>query len=91
MGPGSKRGMNRLHDRPPETHLSQKKFLMELKSLWYRLRDSVPAIMDRLEIMDIQNCLCEIFKYEKALFGMGRPKQRYDGVKDDVYTLRHRA
>lgn len=38
------------------------------------------AGIPRLSAQDIQNCLCEFDKYERARLGEGRPKQRYNGV-----------
>lgn len=32
-----------------------------------------------MNVMSIENCLCEFFKYHKALTGTGRPRQKYIG------------
>lgn len=45
--------------------------------------DSLPwpvSYLRGLHAQDLQNCLCEFDKYERALWGEGRPKQRYEGV-----------
>lgn len=38
------------------------------------------AEMPRISAQDLQNCLCEFDKYERARLGEGRPKQRYPGA-----------
>ena len=35
----------------------------------------------RLNLMAIENCLCEISKYLKAFHGTGRPRNRYMGAR----------
>lgn len=81
LGPGSHRGMNRLHDRGIKEPLSQEQFNTELVELQKICRSKLPdSVMIRLESMDIQNCLCEVDKYERILWGEGRPKQRYNGI-----------
>lgn len=78
MGPGSKRGMNRLHARPPNAPLGQLQFVEELMEMQSELRTRLPAgITNRLEAIDWQNCLCEYDKYSRALFDEGKPKQLY--------------
>ncbi len=81
MGPGSKRGMNRLHGRKVKQALSQEQFLGELRALMNRCSGVMaPHLLLKLEAMDFQNCLCEFDKYERVLWGEGRPKQLYPGV-----------
>lgn len=78
IGPGSRRGMNRLHSRPIGAPLKQPDFLDELNDLIGELKTSLPSrITSRLDAMDYQNCLCEYDKYCRALLGEGRPKQYY--------------
>lgn len=74
LGPGSSRGLNRLLDRPVDSGWCQISFLGEALRLFNRLRPSLPP---GAEMMDLQNCLCEWDKYERALWNQGRPKQRY--------------
>lgn len=76
MGPGSKRGVNRLLGRPPEQRLDQGEFLKHLLATWGRLKKRLPP----MEAMDFQSCFCEFDKYERLLWGEGRPKQRFQGV-----------
>lgn len=80
LGPGSKRGMNILHNRPIEAAITQERFGEELTTMMDRCRKELPKeITGRLEAIDYQNCLCEISGYEKVLWGRGRKKQRYKG------------
>ena len=81
MGPGSKRGMNRLRSRPVNQPLSQEQFLGELRSLILLCSSKLPVVIHRrMEAIDFQNCLCEYDKYSRTLEGTGRPKQLYPGV-----------
>lgn len=83
MGPGSKRGMNRLHERDPKAAMSQSKFLDELRELRDRLHSHLPLeTFKRLEGIDIQNCLCEFDKYTRTLTGESKPKQFYKPYKE---------
>jgi hypothetical protein len=78
IGPGSKKGMNLFCGREPEHPLNQPQFLDELQLLIAYCRENLPGdLTSRLEAMDYQNVCCELFKYEKALSGRGRPKQLY--------------
>lgn len=83
LGPGSKRGMNRVLGFPKDTPMNQKAFLERLTGLRYYVieRNLVPvSIYSRMEAHDWQNCLCEFDKYERVLHGEGRPKSRYPGA-----------
>lgn len=80
MGPGSAKGMNRVHGRDPKAALGQSRFLKELLELIDRLDKVIPqSITSRMEAIDFQNCCCELSKFEKALWGEGSPKQKYPG------------
>jgi hypothetical protein len=81
VGPGSVRGMNRLYDRPYKTSLLRQQFEQEFGKLLVLCSNELPnKIYSRLEAIDLQNCLCEWDKYERALWGQGRPKQLYSGL-----------
>lgn len=80
MGPGSKRGMNRLLNQPMNAPMKQEEFGTLLTSLMRQLSSRLPLVItSRLEAIDYQNCLCEFDGYERALWG-GRKKQRYPGI-----------
>ena len=81
IGPGSRRGMNRLNSDPIKTGMKQPQFEKQLQKLIERCARSLPyqGIVRRLEAIDYQNCLCEWDKYERTLHGEGRPKRKYNG------------
>ncbi len=80
LGPGSTRGMNRLHNRPIEKSMKQDQFSKELQALIKVCKEKLPKpITDRMEAMDFQNCCCEYDKFCRVLDGVGKPKQRYNG------------
>lgn len=87
VGPGSARGLARLlfqddWARNGRTLATQPKHWLRLfrEHVLRTVRSRLPAsIVDRLEAMDYQSCLCEFDKFERALWGQGTPKQRYPG------------
>jgi hypothetical protein len=72
MGPGSKRGLNRLLGRHIHTAMSPLAFQGYMEDL----ADEVPAM---IHAQDLQNCLCEFDKYQRVLTGEGRSKRKYAG------------
>lgn len=80
IGPGSRRGMNRLLGRDIDSPMRQPEFNGHLAAAILILKDKLPYIMKGLHAIDVQNTLCEHDKYERCLWGEGRPKQKYNGV-----------
>ena len=81
VGPGSKRGMNRLENRLPTAPLSQAMFEKKLLEVINYCSEQLPRVITkRLEAIDWQNCLCEFDKYERTIHGEGKPKQLYPGL-----------
>lgn len=81
-GPGSRRGLNRVLGLPmftarPEADFREK--LAELREDVNKYLKQRPAMrhLVPLTAQDVQNCLCEFDKYERARLGEGRPKQKY--------------
>lgn len=74
-GPGSRRGLNRVCLRYIDTPWKDADWLATLQ----RLRKAVKSLMPKFELhaQDLQNCLCEFDKYERARLGEGKPKQLY--------------
>jgi len=76
LGPGSRRGLNRLAGRNVLCGLSQDDGLEEMVELfneqWLYLK-KCPS----LRLSDIQNCLCEFDKYLRVKNGEGRPRAKY--------------
>jgi len=78
IGPGSQRGMNRIHERPIRTPIRQERFVEELMALKHDARKLINRpLYARMEAMDWQNCLCEFDKYTRTLLDGRRPKQIY--------------
>lgn len=77
VGPGSKRGLNRLHGRPVGASLSQADAVEEMRELLDRTRYSLASWVPPLEMEDIQNSLCETDKYLRVANGEGRPRSKY--------------
>lgn len=75
IGPGSKRGMNRLHDRALEGSLSQEQFTDELQELMSLVVD-MTKIGISMTAHDFQNCLCEFDKYLRLEQG-GQVRSKY--------------
>lgn len=81
-GPGSRRGLNRLQGTPVNGPYSESYFRRDLAALREEVNIQLkqrPAMkhLSPLTAQDIQNCLCEFDKYERARLGEGRPKQKY--------------
>jgi len=88
IGPGSRRGMNRILGKTgKEIHsaIPNEKFLDTLGKIRTSLIPYVEqgeiseALFETLEMIDFQNCLCEYDKYCRILFDEGRMKQLYAG------------
>lgn len=74
LGPGSARGLNRLHGRKLSNPLTQAYGLKEMLE--------VKEYLGRgdLCLQDIQNCLCEFDKWQRVKLGQGKPRSSYPGV-----------
>lgn len=75
-GPGSKRGLNRVLERSPESPLSEASFRFRLDELYIKV-NRLLKWEEPLTAQDLQNCLCEFDKYERARLEEGTPKQLY--------------
>lgn len=73
VGPGSTKGLNFLHDRPPHHAINQKDFVKEVNEVRELLRHSGWD----LDAQNVQNCLCEFHKFIKIKYHGGRAKTRY--------------
>lgn len=72
-GPGSIRGLHRLHLRNYNKVMGEQQFAQELAEL----NECVAGMIPNLHFQDLQNCLCEWDKYQRALNEQGTPKQFY--------------
>lgn len=77
-GPGSRRGLNRVLGREVKEHWNEAEWYAALHRLW---RDTKPLLarkgVPKVHMQDLQNCLCEFDKYERARLDQGRPKQNF--------------
>lgn len=76
MGPGSQRGLNRLHGRPLKKAAKQHEFNSELVDVRGRLIQSNKQFED-LTLHDVQNVMCEFDKYVRVMNNEGKPRQLY--------------
>jgi hypothetical protein len=77
MGPGGRRGMNRIHCRPLEFNQPEKKFIFECQELRREVNKAWPQDWVPLTAHDVQFQLCEFDKYRRVLQGEGQPKNKY--------------
>jgi len=76
MGPGSQRGLNRLHERKLLKVISEKQFNQELIEAREVIIKSNNRFKD-LTLHDVQNVFCEFDKYQRVKTGEGKPRQNY--------------
>jgi len=77
IGPGARRGLNRVFERPLNETRKFDDMLEELRDLWKMQTLRWPLKWEVLELHDIQFQLCEFDKYERVLHGEGRPRSKY--------------
>lgn len=78
-GPGAKRGLNRLQRREVRPVLAEAVALQEMQDLLRLIQPKWPDL-PRLEMREIEHCLCEFDKYERTRLGEGRPRSTYPGA-----------
>jgi hypothetical protein len=78
-GPGAKRGLNRLRGREVRPVLAPEVALKEMQEYLAAISPRWPY-QPALEMREIEHCLCEFDKYERARLGEGRPRATYPGV-----------
>lgn len=82
-GPGSKRGMSRVFDRPVDQTWPGNSWTVAMHSLragiFLPLKHKLEDDDYTLHAQDIQNCLCEFDKYERVRLGQGKPRSSYNG------------
>lgn len=77
MGPGARRGINRLLVRDVDTRGTEAYFIEALMDVRYSVNAALTAGAGSLTAHDVQFCLCEFDKYERVRLGHGRPRSRY--------------
>jgi hypothetical protein len=79
-GPGSQRGLSRLLGYGNNfQHFRGDDFIEMLKQLRKEIHREINI---RLCLQDMQSCLCEFDKMERALWGEGRPRSKYTPTKE---------
>lgn len=73
-GPGTIRGLNRLHARPVKASLSQSQALDEMRMIYKTVQIETGVPMD---FSDVPNILCETDKYLRVKNGEGKPRALY--------------
>ncbi|QIG74929.1 hypothetical protein EVC26_008 [Rhizobium phage RHph_I72] len=77
LGPGSRRGLNRLAGRPVDYPLKQEDGLEEMRALWAEQDRRRAPWVPPIDLSDIQNALCETDKYLRVKNGEGKPRALY--------------
>lgn len=78
-GPGSRRGLSRVLGRGASHRWNESDWRQYLAKVHTRVAVLLRRHKIELHAQDLQNCLCEYDKHERARLGEGRPRQRYDG------------
>jgi hypothetical protein len=73
-GPGTIRGLNRLHGRPVDAALSQDQALGEMRAI-FEIAPRETSVS--LDFSDVPNVLCETDKYLRVQLGQGKTRARY--------------
>lgn len=73
-GPGTIRGLNRVHGRDVKAPLSQTKALEEIRVIYNLV---LPNTRVATDFSDVPNILCELDKYLRVKNGEGEPRSRY--------------
>lgn len=82
IGPGSRRGMNRLLGKDVKASMNQELFDELFSELVDELKEKLPtSITRRLEAIDLQGVLCEFDKYERITKSEGKLRKYKHVVK----------
>jgi hypothetical protein len=76
-GPGAKRGLNRLYDRPLKKGMKNEQAVAEMRHLLALAPLYLESHVPDLEMREIEHCLCEHDKYERVRLGQGAPRSLY--------------
>lgn len=79
-GPGSRRGLGRVMFDTVDHHYNETHWRSDFAMLWKEVNAQLKW-EEPLTGQDLQNCLCEFDKYERARLGEGTPKQIYKEKK----------
>lgn len=73
-GPGTIRGLNRVHGRPVGASLDQRRALDEIRTI-YQVAERETGV--HMDLSDVPNILCETDKYLRVALDQGKPRARY--------------
>lgn len=73
-GPGTLRGLCRVHGRALDARISQAQAQGEIRAI-YELAEARTGVA--MDLSDVPNALCELDKYLRVARGEGRPRARY--------------
>lgn len=83
-GPGAKRGLNRIYNRPTKQNLSHPAAIGEMRELLSKVNAVLSSGEEKyshmpaaVEMRDIEHSLCEFDKYMRVANGEGRPRSKY--------------
>lgn len=77
VGPGARRGLNRLTGRDLNKPVPEPAMILEMAKIFEQREKYWPEDYVTLELHDIQFQLCEFDKYERVLNGEGAPRSLY--------------
>jgi hypothetical protein len=77
-GPGSRRGLNRVLGRPTGAPWKEDEWRAAMRRLHEAATPELERMgIERLHAQDLQNCLCELDKFERVRLGQGKPKRKF--------------
>lgn len=79
-GPGSRRGLNRVLERPVDEPWREDEWYDAIVDLTKDLIWEVSFEVGSMHMQDLQNCLCEFDKYERVRLGQGKPRAKFRGA-----------
>jgi hypothetical protein len=86
-GPGAKRGLNRLQNRPLKKSIKDVQANQEMQELMYAAtfycKGKCPV--KQIDMRTIEHSLCEWDKYERVRQGQGKPRSKFDGFTHPVF------
>lgn len=77
QGPGSVRGLNRLHGFPLKQRWPMDKWIAALMDCHWQIINKLGIEFKDMTLHDVQNSLCETDKYLRTKAGEGRPRSKY--------------
>ena len=89
-GPGAKRGLNRLYDRPLTKGLTAVQSNIEMKNVLDIAQGTVNLVsIYNVDMRTIEHSLCEWDKYERVRLGQGTPRSKYDAHLNSLLNFQN--